>query len=58
MRVYEERTIPEEMKRIILEAAAQGRSAGCHDLYTIQDITDKEVQVALSETCDYQPFIA
>ena len=58
MRVYEERTIPEEMKRIILEAAAQAPSAGCQQLYTILDITDKELKVALSETCDNQPFIA
>ena len=58
MRVYEERTIPEEMKRIILEAAAQAPSAGYQQLYTILDITDKELKVALSETCDNQPFIA
>ena len=58
MRVYEERTIPEAMKRIILEAAAQAPSAGCQQLYTILDITDKELKVALSETCDNQPFIA
>ena len=49
---------PEEMKRIILEAAAQAPSAGCQQLYTILDITDKELKVALSETCDNQPFIA
>ena len=42
MRVYEERTIPEEMKRIILEAAAQAPSAGGQQLYTILDITHKE----------------
>ena len=39
MRVYEERTIPEEMKRIILEAAAQAPSAGCQQLYTILDLS-------------------
>ena len=58
MRVYEERTIPEEMKRIILEAAAQAPSAGFQQLYTILDITYKELKLALSDSCDNQPFIA
>ena len=58
MRVYEEKSIPQEMKKVILEAAAQAPTAGCQQLYTILDITDKELKKALSETCDYQPFIA
>ena len=58
MRVYEEKSIPQEMKKVILEAAAQAPTAGCQQLYTILDITDEELKKALSETCDYQPFIA
>ncbi len=46
------------MKKVILEAAAQAPTAGCQQLYTILDITDEELKKALSETCDYQPFIA
>ena len=57
MRVYEERTIPEEMKRIILEAAAQAPSAGCQQLYTILDITDKELKVALSAQKNFTAFL-
>ena len=33
MRVYEDRPIPEEMKQVILEAAAQAPTAGCQQLY-------------------------
>lgn len=58
MRVYEEREIPEEMKKIILEAAAQAPSAGCQQLYTILDVTDQSLKEALAESCDHQPFIA
>ena len=32
MRVYEDRPIPEEMKQVILEAAAQAPTAGCQQL--------------------------
>lgn len=41
MRVYEEKSIPQEMKKVILEAAAQAPTAGCQQLYTILDITDE-----------------
>ena len=39
VRVYEDRPIPEKMKQIILEAAAQAPSAGCQQLYTILDLS-------------------
>ena len=58
MRVYEDRPIPEKMKQIILEAAAQAPSAGCQQLYTILDITDQKLKDELVKTCDNQPFIA
>ena len=34
VRAYEDRPIPEEMKQVILEAAAQAPTAGCQQLYT------------------------
>ena len=58
VRAYEDRPIPEEMKQVILEAAAQAPTAGCQQLYTILDITDQKVKEALVDTCDHQPFIA
>ncbi|MCI5822270.1 MAG: nitroreductase family protein [Pararoseburia sp.] len=58
VRVYEDKPIPEEMKRTILEAATQAPSAGCQQLYTILDITDQNLKEALAKTCDNQPFIA
>ena len=58
VRVYEDRPIPEKMKQIILEAAAQAPSAGCQQLYTILDITDQKLKDELVKTCDNQPFIA
>ena len=57
MRVYEDREIPEEMKKLILKAASQAPTAGCQQLYTILDITDQKLKEALSESCDHQPFI-
>ena len=49
MRVYEDREIPEEMKKLILKAASQAPTAGCQQLYTILDITDQKLKEALSE---------
>ncbi len=51
MRVYEDREIPEEMKKLILKAASQAPTAGCQQLYTILDITDQKLKEALSESC-------
>ena len=58
VRVFEEREIPAEVKRAILEAAVQAPSAGNMALYTILDITDPEMKRKLSISCDNQPFIA
>lgn len=58
VRAYEDRSISEEMKHLILEATMQAPSAGCQQLYTILDITDQKLKEALAETCDHQPFIA
>lgn len=56
-RMFEDKEISYEDKRIILEAACQAPSAGNQQMYTILDIQDKELQNTLSKTCDNQPFI-
>ena len=58
VRVYEDRPVPEDVKRAVLEAAIQAPSAGNMALYTILDITDPEIKQKLSVSCDNQPFIA
>ena len=58
VRVYEQREIPREVKRAVLEAAIQAPSAGNMALYTVLDITDPAIKEKLSVSCDNQPFIA
>lgn len=58
VRVFEEKEISEEDKRMILEAATMAPSAGNQQLYTILDITDQNLKDKLVVTCDNQPFIA
>ncbi len=58
VRAFEERSIPEELKQQILQAAVQAPTAGNQQLYTILDITDPQLKQELSVTCDNQPFIA
>lgn len=58
VRVFEEKEISEEDKRMILEAATMAPSAGNQQLYTILDITDQDLKDKLVVTCDNQPFIA
>lgn len=58
VRQFEPRPIEAETKNLILEAALQAPTAGNQNLYTILDITDAELKLALSEYCDNQPFIA
>ena len=58
VRVYTDRDITPEEKRAILEAAVQAPTAGNQQLYTILDITDRQLKEALVETCDHQPMIA
>lgn len=58
VRVFEERSISAEDKKLILESAAMAPTAGNQQLYTILDITDQERKEALVKTCDNQPFIA
>lgn len=58
VRVFTEQEITSEQKKEILYAAMAAPTAGNQQLYTILDITDKEIKEKLSVTCDNQPFIA
>lgn len=58
VRVYEDREIGAEEKRLILNAALQAPTAGNMTLYTILDITEQSIKDRLAVTCDNQPFIA
>lgn len=58
VRAFEKKDIPEDVKKAILLASAEAPSAGCQQLYTIIDVTDKSLREKLSVTCDNQPFIA
>ena len=50
--------MPEEDIRTILEAAVQAPTAGNKSLWTAIHVTDPEKKLALSKSCDNQPFIA
>ena len=58
VRVFTDREISPEDKRLILEAATQAPTAGNQQLYTILDITDQAIKEKLVDSCDHQPFIA
>ncbi len=58
VRAFEERPIPEDVKREILRAAVEAPTAGNQQLYTILDITDQSLKDRLAVSCDNQPFIA
>lgn len=58
VRVFEDRIISEEDKKLILDAAIQAPTAGNLHLYSILDITDPAKKIKLADTCDHQPFIA
>ncbi len=58
VRVFEDKKVPEDVKREILLAATQAPTAGNQQLYTILDITDQSLKDRLAVTCDNQPFIA
>lgn len=58
VRVYLDKPIEKAEKKAILEAALQAPTAGNMAMYTILDITDPEKKLALSKSCDNQPFIA
>lgn len=58
VRVFTDRQITPEEVSVILEAAVNAPTAGNQQLYTIINVTDKELKEKLAESCDNQPFIA
>ena len=58
VRVFEDKQIEPHIKDEIINSAFEAPTAGCMMLYSILDITDKELKAKLSVTCDNQPFIA
>lgn len=58
MRVFTGQKISAEDKHLILEAAVNAPTAGNQQLYTIIDVTSRELKEKLVDTCDHQPFIA
>lgn len=58
VRVFEDRPIGADEKRLILEAAIQAPTAGNQSMFAIIDVTDPELKQKLAETCDHQKFIA
>lgn len=58
VRVFEDRPVPEDVKKAVLRAAFEAPTAGNQMLYTILDITDPALKAQLAVTCDHQPFIA
>jgi len=58
VRQFEKAPIPQEDVEAILNAAVQAPTAGNMTLWTIINVTDPEKKLALSKSCDNQPFIA
>ena len=58
VREFEDQEIAPEDRERILRAALQAPTAGNQMLYTIIEGTDPHIRLALSESCDHQPFIA
>lgn len=58
VRVFKDKSISKEIKSAIINAATEAPTAGNQQLYTILDITDKNLKEKLSVSCDNQPFIA
>jgi len=58
VRKFEDQPVPDDVKAAILECAINAPTAGNQMLYTILDVVDPAIKVALANTCDHQPFIA
>lgn len=58
VRVFEERIVEQDIKEVLIDAALQAPTAGNQVLYSMIDVTDEQMKLALSITCDNQPFIA
>ena len=58
VRVYTDEPVTAEERKAILQAAFDAPTAGCQQLYTIIDVTDRALKERLADLCDHQPFIA
>lgn len=58
VRVYTGQKISDENKNLILDAAIQAPTAGNMHLYSIIDVTDRQIIDQLAINCDHQAFIA
>lgn len=58
VRQFVQEPMPREDVETILRAAVQAPSAGNMNLWTIINVTDPDKKLALSKSCDNQPFIA
>ena len=58
VRVFKDQPIEEEKVQAILRAAVMAQTAGNQQLYTILQITDRDLLSRLADSCDHQPFIA
>ena len=58
VRQFVQEEMPREDVEAILNAAVQAPSAGNMTLWTIINVTDPAKKLALSKSCDNQPFIA
>lgn len=58
VRSYSDKEITPEDKNAILSATLRAPTAGNMMLYSIIDVTDHDLKVKLSKTCDNQPFIS
>ncbi|WP_020614227.1 nitroreductase family protein [Sediminispirochaeta bajacaliforniensis] len=58
VRAFLDKTVEEEKKALLIEAARRAPTAGNLMLYSIIDVTDQELKEKLAISCDHQPFIA
>jgi FMN reductase (NADPH) len=58
VRVFTDQPVTDDVKRLLFETALQAPTAGNLYLYSMLEISDKNIKVLLAEYCDNQPFIA
>lgn len=57
-RIFADKKISDEDKQLIIDATCAAPSAGNMQLYSIIEVTDKELKDKLAVLCDNQPFIS
>ncbi len=58
IRVFEQKSIEQDIKEKILDATLRSPSAGNMMMYSIIEVEDQDIKNKLVTTCDNQPFIA